>query len=219
MERIFEFNATPSTMFLENIFQKGARRLYFCGYPLLDVFDENLIGNLNEFAGRSFCYELAALAMIIMRDYENTKIVHAMVTRVNEATGEVERGKHAYVECGDGMAIIDLAWFTPMPLPKAVWRQFFEGPEEVFWEYSYSEFWSNLVSLTLERKLINRATSHLFSELGYYNPIGIDLQKKMMELLPDKGYELEPYRLDDGSEITQQVIDVYMAPYDVEIPS
>ena len=158
--------------------------LYFVGLPFIKYVSTQAFIRLEKWLGFGLCQELAALAMIALRNNPTSRLCRGVFVNAN---GE-EGGRHYWVEFNldEFEYVLDLAWS----------REGFEcitGPDDeveaphlirknknelVFsdscnelrlkWALSFEEFWRFELPDQLYAYMHKKETSYIFNELDYF---------------------------------------------------
>ena len=176
--------------------------LYLNGYSLYHVFDEEFFSRLSHYVGHGFCYEIAGLNMLALRD---NRTAHFIVARAHDR----ESGKnywHAWVEFkAYGLWwTIDPAWDAKFISLRRLHR--IRIPAEYRRIIPWSEFWSLQIVHDFDEALRTRETSHLLHELyGFRKPNGTDDDTRLFA--EHIGID-EPIR-NDGRRNSLTLMDIY----------
>lgn len=214
-----EFNRSAACERVQQHIEKEMQSIYFCGYRLDQCFEHELFRKLTDYAESGFCYELAAIAMFLLKDFPLSKLVHGTATLGDES------GHHAIVKFSHGHEdfVLDLAWFGPQPIPESVYNQAvnFRDPD---FEASYTVFWDDAPSRIMFQYLRAKELSHLLQELAYYRPSEADKAiiafrndlfgtGEMIEHLHDvgTGYKFIPRPTASGKIIDQRLVNEFMS--------
>lgn len=214
-----EFNRSAACEKAKQHLEMRLAMLYFCGYRLDRVFENDLFRKLTDYAEIGFCYELSALAMFLLEDHPMSKMVHGI------ATLDEESGHHAIAEfsLGGEDFVLDLAWFGPQPIPYEIYRKT-TNFRDVDFQTGYNTFWDDSPTRLIYQYMKTPELSHLFCELAYYRPSGPEKAMiafkhdlfgagSMIEHLSQVGvgYKLLPRVTTYGKVIDQKLIDQFMA--------
>ena len=179
--------------FFVSIF-KESEDIYFHGFKFRRYLDTDAILRLEDWLGSGMCYELSALAMILMKDYNSAKLCHGDYYDKNG----IFKTKHAWVEVKiplNGWYVIDFAWIFPGFCRKSdyFYRNNDGGKLICKWTCTYDEFWSIHFSNVVRKAMQNRKTSCVLLELsGFGGPEnGYGFR--------DWVYEIENLKFSDGS--------------------
>ena len=179
--------------FFTSIF-KESEDIYFHGFKFSRYLDTDAILRLEKWLGQGMCYELSALAMILMKDCKSAKLCRGDYYDKN---GNFQT-KHAWVEVRipfNGWYVIDFAWIFPGFCRKSdYFRRNNDGGKLICkWTCTHDEFWSIHFSNVVREAMQNRKTSCVLLELsGFGGPEnGYGFR--------DYIYEMENLKFSDGS--------------------
>lgn len=119
----------------------AADKLYFHGLKLRKYLEADAFLRLERYAGATFCYELSALVMILLKDNPTATLCRGyyygedgqILCRHSWVELETASGKHS---------IIDLAWASPEIIKKDNYlKNCAHGRLEQKWECLHTAFW------------------------------------------------------------------------------
>ena len=152
---------------LSNIYHEFGM-VYFHGFKLQRYIDSDAMLRFQEWLGVGICKELAAVAMIILRDNKSARLCHGDWYENNLFVT-----KHAWVEFKiplNGWFVMDLAWMCPgICKRRAYFRNLrSEGKMVRRWTCSYNEFWQIKFVEVVSEMMRNRKTSHVLLDLSAF---------------------------------------------------
>lgn len=138
-------------------------RTYFCGYPVIEVYDERFFIRYRQYVDVGFCCAVSALTMIALRKNRTARLVE--ITYFSEKTKRTEA--HRFVEFWmlGNWWIIDPCWLDKCLVLRRVYYKgcnFIQSTKVIL---THKQFWSYKVSQQLAEKLSKPETSWQFYEL------------------------------------------------------
>lgn len=187
-----------------------AEKLYFYGFKLQRYLESNAILRLENYLRASLCYELSALAMILLRSNKTAKMCRGDYL---DDDGKLKT-HHSWVEFevpNEGWCVLDLAWFEPAIFKKDFYFQHCRNliPK---WSCSYSEFWNIKLTNAVYQAMSQSSTSYIFAELSVFgnpkaNGYGFKKYcKKEQKLIYTDGTYMWPRRFSSGKVLSSRMI-------------
>lgn len=163
--RIFSFKKTADFEAANAKLIDGYKDMFFCSYPMPTVIEHRLFPKLALFARDSMAFELSALAMMFVKDFEKSFILQG---EAEDENGSYRR--HAFVEAwykGEPY-ILDLIWNIPILIQAS---EYFKAVKFAkCYELDGEEFWSLPESCEIYNAAKNRGTSFYLAELSKFRP-------------------------------------------------
>ena len=141
---------------------------FFHGKRFGEYLDTNAFLRLADHLGGGFCYEIAAIVMILAKPFKTARLCHGDL--VDKDGNRLTR---AWVEVKvplNGWVVIDYAW-KPNVLTKKkdYFRTAKNGDQMVTkWVCSYEDFWSIPLSRIIKEAMEKPETSHILPDLFAY---------------------------------------------------
>lgn len=157
-------------------------KMYFHGFRLSRYIDTDAFLRLENWLGSGMCYELSALAMILMKNCKTARLCRG---KCFDRDGNLIT-LHSWVEVKvplNGWAVVDLAWIFPGFCSK---KKFFSSLEDrgkylvCEWICTHDDFWKIDFANAVSEAMQNRETSCILMELCGFG-------------MPKDGYEFNEY--------------------------
>lgn len=151
-------------------FEKRHEETYFMGVDLKSLFLDDVFWLLASNIGVGFCYELAAIGMLVMDFADETRIIHGVSTSAKQRSGMTTEYRHAIVEArfGEDYYVYDPMWLRMRLTDK---EEYFERYNfEVCWSMSDIDFWNDKYAASMMKKFQSPETSYDVIGLRYFRP-------------------------------------------------
>ena len=180
-------------------------------FKMIHYIDEDVFLRLEGWLGYGQCYELSALAMILLKNFKTAKLCRG---DYYDGDGKFQT-RHSWVEVKipfNGWYVIDFAWLFPVFCKK---RHYFshygDGKLVLRWTCSHDEFWNIPFSNVVFKAMRNKKTSYVLLELfGFGNPdVGYEFQDWILEMAELRfldGSMMIPFESYSGKPISTQII-------------
>lgn len=142
--------------------------LYFHGIKLRYYLENSAIVRLENWAKLDASYELAALAMMVLKN-NKTAVLHQ--GELQDVRG-IATAQHAWVEFKiplHGWYVADLAWLGHGFVPKKQYLKIIEGKLTPMWSCSYQDFWDIELANHIYGSVKQASTSHVLWELSAFS--------------------------------------------------
>ena len=196
----------------------AADKLYFHGLKLRKYLEADAFLRLERYAGATFCYELSALVMILLKDSLTATLCRGyyygedgqILCRHSWVELETAPGKHG---------IIDLAWASPEIIKKDNYlKNCAHGRLEQKWECPHGAFWQFGMAETIYKAMQKPKTSCILKELTAFGSPRDSFRTKTYcisshQLQYGDGRYMEPYRHHHcGRMISTEIIQGFATP-------
>ena len=156
--------------FAESLSAENIRRcfnFFLNGFSVWELLATDFFYRIGKYLGHGLCYEVAALLMLVYRDYpEETRLVFA-----DCMMDDGERTDHAWFEFKAHHLwwAIDPAWYAPTPRLRIMHKLMARARYERV--IGNDEFWGNKLAQQFYQALKKPETSYLFYELSLFRRI------------------------------------------------
>lgn len=196
---------------LPEIILNLADKLYFHGIKLSKYLEADAFLRLERYAGATFCYELSALAMILLKDDPTATLCRGYYYEKDDQI----LCRHSWVEIETTpgkYGIIDLAWTSPEVIEKDTYlKDYAHGRLEQKWECPHRAFWQFGMVEPIYEAMQKPETSCILKELTAFGSPRDSFRPKVYCLFCHKlqysdGSFMEPYLHHCGKEISTEII-------------
>ncbi len=146
--------------------------LYLYGIPLARLYGDRFFPRFRQTFNYGFCYAIATLSMLALRDVPSSRIVLADVT---SRDGQITEHEWVEFRYGGVWWVIDPTWCDPWFVRRsALYKERHLRIKKIC---TCAEFWQYPISAKFETKLRDPGTSCLFFEIYvfYTPPIGEEI--------------------------------------------
>lgn len=219
------FLPTPEWTGLNSQLIQLTHEHYFCGYTVAELLGAEAFLAIRTVAGGGFCYELAALAMLMLKNWPGAaKLVQGLVTLPNG-----DAGSHAVVQLDyyGTPYIWDLST-APFAVTADDYARM--GIMQAAWAKDSAQFWEMPETAELYEAIRHPETSNIFWELGFFRP---DATGRKIALfygtspdeyysysilnIPELGRHFYPVHTMNGVDITEELVGRIMATTNINI--
>ena len=172
------------------------RKIYFHGFKFYRYIDSDAILRLEEWLGVGICYELSALAMILMRNNRSARLCQG---DYYDSTGQLKTGP-AWVEVRaplNGWIAIDFAWISPSICRRKDYYAYCNEDGNLIrrWICPHAKFWKIQFPKIILEAMQNEKTSCVLPELAGF------CSSDQSYGFTDWIYKADSLRFSDGSDI------------------
>lgn len=185
-----------------------SKTTYFCGFPLSSFLASNAFIRIEDWARTGLCYELSAIAMLLLKFNPTTRMCRGFFER----NGHLSR--HSWVEFKipfNGWFVMDLAWLHPSIVRKKLYQEITKISLTKRWTCDYAEFWSLDLANILYDYLRDPKTSNVLMDLWCFgNPdqsfefYQVCFQKNLT--FSDGGKGMSLYYVKESKPLSTQIV-------------
>lgn len=151
--------------FVREITERSTR-IYFHGFQLCYYIKESTFQRITSWLEEGLCYELSVLAMILLKDYHETRLCHG---NYYDEDGKYLTG-HSWVEVKvplNDWTVLDFSWVSKGFYPK---NQYFKDFHtlKITEVYTYDQFWGIEFFRDLSKAVEQKDTSYILTPLTKY---------------------------------------------------
>lgn len=149
-----------------NNFLEMSSTIYLEEFPVGQLFEKEVFYRLGSYRQYGFCYEVAALSMLMLKSNETSRIVYGLGF-INDSEARI--GPHAWTEFkSEGIWwTIDPCWCPDTIIMPSFLHKTLTKCISIR-SIKYKTFWSYEVSQKLHTLMQDKKTSHVFRELSFY---------------------------------------------------
>lgn len=143
--------------------------LYFHGFKIHRYLDSKAFSRLQSWLGCGMCYELSALAMLVLKCNKTAKLYRG---DYYDQSGKLQT-RHGWVEfripfCG--WCVADFSWIHEgFARKKNYFRNLDGGRLKARWSCGYKDFWDLPFPNVLHKSMQNKKTSYVLGELTRFS--------------------------------------------------
>lgn len=168
------FRSLQAHMFKKMVREVFYRRLYFHGFKVSRYLETEAFQRLQNWLGYGMCYELAPVAMILLKGNKTARLCHGSYYDENDNF----ETHHAWVEFKiplNGWWVADFAWISIGFCRKKKYLEKIRTSKGTLIEEfscSHNRFFQYEIVRELEKAMLKSETSNVLLELGIFgNPI------------------------------------------------